>query len=78
MSGRDEEGGAGEEHGADGVRVCGTGPRGLVPRFTDPLALRRVGAQPQPGCGGGEEDVGEQADRGPAVPGGPGGDLAAV
>ena len=30
------------------------------------------------GCGDGEEDVGEQADRGPAVPGGPGGDLAAV
>ena len=31
-----------------------------------------------PGGGDGEEGVGEQADRGPAVPGGPGGDLAAV
>jgi hypothetical protein len=30
------------------------------------------------GCGDREEDVGDQADRGPAVPGGPGGDLAAV
>ena len=30
------------------------------------------------GGGDGEEGVGEQADRGPAVPGGPGGDLAAV
>ena len=30
------------------------------------------------GGGHGEEDIGEQADRGPAVPGGPGGDLAAV
>jgi hypothetical protein len=30
------------------------------------------------GCGDGEEEIGEQADRGPAVPGGPGGDLAAV
>ena len=30
------------------------------------------------GGGHGEEGVGEQADRGPAVPGGPGGDLAAV
>ena len=28
--------------------------------------------------GDGEERAGEQADRGPAVPGGPGGDLAAV
>ena len=31
-----------------------------------------------PGCGDGEVEVGEQADGGPAVPGGPGGDLAAV
>ena len=31
-----------------------------------------------PGSGHGEERVGEQADRGSAVPGGPGGDLAAV
>jgi hypothetical protein len=31
-----------------------------------------------PGSGHGEERAGEQADRGPAVPGGPGGDLAAV
>ena len=31
-----------------------------------------------PGGGDGEEGVGEQADRCPAVPGGPGGDLAAV
>jgi hypothetical protein len=31
------------------------------------------------GCGGdGEEGAGQQADRGPAVPGGPGGDLAAA
>jgi hypothetical protein len=30
------------------------------------------------GGGDGEEGIGEQADRGPAVPGGPGGDLAAV
>src|SRR5512133_3880935 len=30
------------------------------------------------GGGHSEEGVGEQADRGPAVPGGPGGDLAAV
>ena len=30
------------------------------------------------GGGDGEEGVGEQADRGPAVPGCPGGDLAAV
>ena len=30
------------------------------------------------GGGHGEEGAGEQADRGPAVPGGPGGDLAAV
>jgi len=30
------------------------------------------------GGGHGEEDIGEQADRGPAVPGGPGSDLAAV
>jgi len=30
------------------------------------------------GGGHGEEDIGEQADGGPAVPGGPGGDLAAV
>lgn len=30
------------------------------------------------GGGHGEEDVGEQADRSPALPGGPGGDLAAV
>jgi hypothetical protein len=51
----------------------------------------RNGDGDEPGCGGGaavegalaggghgEEGVGEQADRGPAVPGGPGGDLAAV
>jgi len=31
-----------------------------------------------PGSGHGQERVGEQGDRGPAVPGGPGGDLAAV
>ncbi len=31
-----------------------------------------------PGGGHGEEGIGEQADRGPAVPGGPGGDLSAV
>ena len=35
-------------------------------------------AGPLQGGGHGEEGVGEQADRGPAVPGGPGGDLAAV
>ena len=33
---------------------------------------------PLAGCGDGEERAGEQADGGPAVPGGPGGDLAAV
>ena len=35
-------------------------------------------AGPLEGGGHSEEDIGEQADRGPAVPGGPGGDLAAV
>ena len=30
------------------------------------------------GGGHGEEGIGEQADRGPAMPGGPGGDLAAI
>jgi len=35
-------------------------------------------AGPLQGAGHGEEGVGEQADRGPAVPGGPGGDLAFV
>jgi hypothetical protein len=35
-------------------------------------------AGPLRGGGHGEEGVGEQADRSPAVPGGPGGDLACV
>jgi hypothetical protein len=46
---------------------------GDQPEFAGPAV-----AGPLQGGGHGEEGVGEQADRGPAVPGGPGGDLATV